>query len=244
MLGVIVLDTLYDEKVTVSEILNNAYTRRDLPIKRLAVFKELSPLLEVAEDQFDRFNVLVASFSKMQNKCIEFARNLRKKKENLFIVFAVDKNVDITSCVRPSIRPSGILFIPLEQPRIYQAIREIYIEYLRIAEREEQPVFTIKNGGEYFSVSAGDISFFEAQGKKIAVKTRGQEISFYSNFESVLEQLPGWFMRCHKGFVVNTRQIVKANFTEMILMLKDKSVIPISRTYRDEIRTLVDSKGV
>ena len=137
-----------------------------------------------------------------------------------------------------------MLYIPLEKARVYQTVSEIYMEYIRVSKHEEQPVFKVKSGGEYFSVNAGDISFFEAQGKKIAIKTRGQEIQFYSNFETIMEQLPDWFARCHKGYVVNTRLISQASFTEMTIILKDQSVIPISRTYRDEIRLLIEPKWV
>ena len=243
MLSVLVLDTLYEEEVNISELLKAAYTRRDLPIKRLAVFKELSSLLEHPTEQISRFNVFIASFSKPENEYIELAKSLRMQKDSVFIIFVVDKQVDITSCVCPSVRPSGVLFIPLERARIYQTIREIYTEYMRVSEHEEQPVFKVKSAGEYFSVNTGDISFFESQGKKIAIKTRGQEILFYSNFETILEQLPDWFVRCHKGYVINTKMIVQASFTEMTLKLKDQSVIPISRTYRDEIRSMIEPKG-
>ena len=88
-------------------------------------------------------------------------------------------------------------------------------------------------------MKTADISFFEAKGKKIAVKTKGQEILFYSNFETVLRQLPDWFVRCHKGFVVNTRKIQKVNLSEMSLVLIDKCTIPVSRTYRKEIKSIV-----
>ncbi|NMA33880.1 MAG: LytTR family transcriptional regulator [Clostridiaceae bacterium] len=243
MLSIIVLDTMHDEEPNISDILEEAYSKRDLPVKRLAVFREPAPLFGFAEEQSDRFNVFIASFSWLRDEYMELAQNLRRRRKNLFIVFVVGRNVDISCCVRPSVRPSGILFIPLEKQRIYQTLSEIYVELLRSAERGEQPVFTIRCGGEYYTIDTEDIFFFEAQGKKIAAKTRSQEIAFYSNFEAVLEQLPEWFVRCHKGFVVNTKQIVQASFTEMTLTLKDRSVVPISRTYRDEIRTIVESKG-
>jgi len=242
MLSVLLLDTLHEEEINMSDILKTAYTQRELPIKRLVAFNELSRLLEHPLEHMRRFNVLVASFSKTEDKYIEFAKSLRQQNENIFIIFVLDKQSDIAVCVRPSVRPSGILFVPLEKKRIYQTIKEIYIEYMRVSEREEQPVFKVKSSGEYFSVNTGEISFFEAQGKKIAVKTRGQEILFYSNFETVLEQLPDWFVRCHKGYIVNTKMIIQASFTEMMLKLKDQSIIPISRTYRDEIRTLIEPK--
>ena len=241
MLNVVVLDTL--DSTEVSDLLKAAYTRRELPIKQLVVYNELPPLLDVSAEQLARCNVLIACFEKVKKEYIEFSQKLRRKSESIFIVFVVDREADITAFARPSVRPSGILFIPPEKERIYQTIKEIYIEYMRASERVEQPVFTVKIGGEYYSVNTGDISFLEAQGKRIAIKTRGQEILFYSNFETVLEQLPDWFIRCHKGFVVNAKQIIQTSFTEMTLKLKDQSVIPISRTYRDEIRSLIDSKG-
>lgn len=218
--------------------------QRELPIKRLLIARELSLLLKNADESIKKCNVFIASFGKMAEAYIEFVKLLRQEKKNIFIVFILDKKADVSACVRPSVRPAGILFIPLEQLRVYQTIREIYIENLRILEREEQPVFTIKNGADYFTINTGDISFFEAQGKKIALKTRGQEILFYSNFNTILEQLPDWFLRCHKGFVVNTKEILKANFTEMTLTLRDKCTIPISRTYKDEIKAFLKLREV
>lgn len=242
MLSIMALDTLWEEDINISRLLNNAYMRRQLPIKRLTVFNELSSLLENPMEDIKQYNVIFVSFSDRINDYVEFAQTLRKQQDNIFIVFVVDKKVNISLCVRPSVRLSGILFIPLEEQDIYKTIREIYVEYLRIEEQEEQSIFTVKIGGEYFSINTGEISFFEAQGKKIAVKTRGQEILFYSSFGTILEQLPHWFVRCHKGFVINTKQIIQTSFTEMRLMLKDESIIPISRTYKDEIRTMLEAR--
>ena len=95
MLSVIVLDTLHEEEINISELLKTAYTRRDLPIKRLAVFTELSSLLEHTPEQISRYNVLIASFSKPENEYIELAKSLREQKDGIFIVFVVDKRVDI-----------------------------------------------------------------------------------------------------------------------------------------------------
>jgi DNA-binding LytR/AlgR family response regulator len=244
MLSILVLDAMHKEESNISGCLETAFRNRELPIKRLTEYHKLKPLLENAIGQVNQFNVFIASFVASEIEYLKLSKMIRQKQENIFIVFAVDKSVDVAVCARPSIRPSGILFIPLEKQRIYQTIKEIYIEYTRKVEQYEHPVFTIKNGGEYFSVNTGDISFFEAQGKKIAIKTRGQEILFYSNFDSVLEQLPDFFIRCHKGYVVNTKLIAQASFTDMCLKLGDQSVIPFSRTYRDQVRAIMESKGL
>jgi DNA-binding LytR/AlgR family response regulator len=243
MLNILLLDTLRNENANISGILKDAYARRDLPIKRLAVFYQMQSLMKNPIERLSRFDVFISSFTKLEDACVDLAVSFRRQSDKIFIVFAVDKNVDIASCVRPSVRLSGILFIPLDKLMIYKTIDEIYAEYRKISERGEQPVFTVKSGGEYFTVNTGEISFFEAQGKKIAIKTRGQEILFYSNFETVLEQLPDWFIRCHKGYVVNTKLIAQTNFTDMTIRLNDQSVIPVSRTYKDEVRSLIEQKS-
>ena len=244
MLSVLLLDTLHEEEENATDFLKEAYSRRDLPIKHLTVYNDIQSLLRHPAEQMSRFNVFIVSFSESEDEYIELAQEMRRLKESIFIIFAVGKTADIASFAHQSVRPSGVMFVPLEKQRVYQTVNEVYIEYMRVSERDEQSVFTVKNGSGYFSVNTGDISFFEAQGKKIAVKTRGQVILFYSNFKTVLAQLPDWFFRCHKGYVVNTKLIIHANFTEMTLKLKDQSVIPISRTYRDEIRSLIESKAV
>ena len=243
MLNVLLLDTLVQNNKNVSDMLKTAYNQRELPISRLALFNEVSALSRYSFENKKQFNVFIATFSKPEEEFIELARMFRMINENIFIVFVVDRIVDVTSCVRPSVRPSGVLFVPLDKQCIYQTVREIYAEFIRVSERETQPVFTVRSEGEYYTVNTGDIMFFEAQGKKIAIKTRGQEILFYSNFESVLEKLPDWFVRCHKGYIVNTNEIVQTSFTKMTLSLRDQSCIPMSRTYRDEIRLLVEAKG-
>jgi DNA-binding LytR/AlgR family response regulator len=238
------VDTLNNENASVTNIIKAAYTRRDLPIRQLSAYAEIDPVLEQPIEQIARYNVYMASFSTLEDRHIDLAKSLRRRNDKLFIVFIINKQVDVASCVRPSVRPSGILFVPLEKIRLYQTINEIYSEFTRISQKEKQPVFRIRSSGEYITVNTGDISFFESQGKRIAIKTRGQEILFYSNFESVLERLPDCFVRCHKGFVVNTRQIVNVNFPEMTIKLEDQSIIPISRTYRDDIKSFIVSEGV
>lgn len=240
MLSVLVLDTLWEDEPSISSIVKAAYAKRSLPIKRLSVKHELAALLQSGHTLIEQHNVLVVSLRRVSVELIEYVQSLRQSKADMFIVFVLDRSADVTLCVRPAVRPAGILFIPLEWLRVHQTLKEIYAESLRLEAQEAHLAFTIKRGSDYYSISISSISFFEAQGKKIAVKTQGQEISFYSSFDAVLRQLPDHFIRCHKGFVVNTRQIVQVSFSDMTLTLKDNCIIPMSRTYRDAIRALFD----
>jgi DNA-binding LytR/AlgR family response regulator len=99
--------------------------------------------------------------------------------------------------------------------------------------------FTIKVGSEYVTLATIDIFFFEAQGRKAVIKTKAQEISFYANFSELTDRLPEWFIRTHKGFIVNQKRIKSVNFTDMLLILTDGSTVPISRTYRTALKEVM-----
>jgi DNA-binding LytR/AlgR family response regulator len=114
------------------------------------------------------------------------------------------------------------------------------IRQLRGEEEDDGSVFPVKNGAETRLMRACDIYFFESRGRKIALRTRAQEITFYSNFESLASQLPNWFLRCHRGYIVNMKKMTGADFSENTLTLSDDSAIPISRTYRDAVRAAVN----
>jgi two-component system LytT family response regulator len=74
-------------------------------------------------------------------------------------------------------------------------------------------------------------TFYLSDGKRIVVsKTLGSFVSFLSKFD---------FIRCHQSFLVNTksiRRIVKSK--SMVLILSQKSEIPVSRRHRKQILEL------
>ena len=123
MLSVVVLDTHNGEEINISDILKEAYMGHKLPIKCLTVVNELGLILQNSKRHMEQFDVFISSLMQKPSELIEFAKNLRREKGDIFIVFIANKQTDIAACVKPSIRPSGILFIPLDKIRIYQFIK-------------------------------------------------------------------------------------------------------------------------
>jgi DNA-binding LytR/AlgR family response regulator len=100
-------------------------------------------------------------------------------------------------------------------------------------------MFQVRAEGEVRLIRACDILFFEAQGRKIALRTEAQEICFYSNFKQVLLRLPDFFRRCHKGYIVNTRKIKSINFNQSVIHMNEGSAVPFSRSYREEVQGIL-----
>ena len=108
---------------------------------------------------------------------------------------------------------------------------------LDAAARDESILgITAHSRGKRFFLPLGDILYIE----RVARKTRivCKDASYYVS-GSPAAQLQGavssYFLRCHQGYWVNTRQIKALQREEFVLT--DGTRIPISRTFRDEARS-------
>jgi len=173
---------------------------------------------------------------------LSLAETVRELQDGVHIVFILNAVEDIRCCVRPSIRPSAFLLRPPEQEELRSVLSEIYAELKKQGDGRRE-IFLLKSGGSQYRVPAGGISFFEARSKKIAMKTQTQEVEFYSNMETILSSLPDYFIRCHKGYIVNTRRITTVRGASMTIELDDGCSIPYSRSYRDTVRSFAAKGG-
>ena len=149
---------------------------------------------------------------------------------------------ELNALLRETLRDKDVSKLLESSPKLKQLIRQMYGELRRLSGdgEDDGSVFPVKSGAETRLLRTGDIYFFEAQGRKIALRTKAQELSFYSNFEQLLEQLPDWFLRCHRSYIVNTRKVRSVSFAENIIAMDDGSSVPFSRTYRDAVRAVWD----
>jgi len=207
--------------------------QRALPVKRLNTVRNMTSFAEEAEEK-SKYNTVVMSLRSVQDVHIDLALKLRTEWRILFVIFVLGNPSDVTTVVRPSIQVSGILFAPPETEKLFKTMWEVYAEFLRVQQGKQQK-FVVKSGAENMYVNVDDIYFFEARAKKMAIKTFTQEISFYSSFDSVFEQLSEGFIRCHKGFAVNLRHIKGVNWRDMELAMVDGSFIPVSRSYKQTV---------
>jgi len=233
MLSVLALETQSRESNSASKILLAGCKQRTIPVKRFITVRSMESFYEAAEES-NKYNTVIMSLKSVKDAHIDFALKLRAEWSVLFVIFVLEDPADVITVARPSIQVSGILFTPPEADKLYKTIWEVYTEFTRVY-KKKQNRFIVKNGAENVFVDIDDICFFEARAKKIAIKTFTQEISFYSNFDSILEQVSEGFVRCHKGFVVNLQHIKGVNWREMTLSMSDGSFLPVSRSFKQAV---------
>ena len=200
--------------------------------KEVTVFPvEIQPPLE-------EHDVVFVSFDKCTGGVLYAAQAFRQTSEAMFLILVCDNSSDFSSCFRPTIRPSGVLFHPVQNTQIRSVLEEVESEMQRLASKNAEDVFAFKSDGALRRIPVNDILFFEARNKKVSIRTAGQEIAYYDTIENLAAggELPPYFMRCHRSYLVNLRKVAELHSATSTIKLVGGEQIPLSRSHQAAIR--------
>ena len=183
-----------------------------------------------------RHDACFLSFDDCGEPVMRVAQSARRVGETVFLMLVSDRGKDLTSMFRPRIRPSGVLFRPVQNANLRELLYEISEEMDRLAQSGSDDVFILKTEGASHRIPFRDILFFEASNKKVLLHTAGQEIGYYDSIDNLSSVLPEYFIRCHRSFVVNTHRIEELRLADMELRLTGGVRVPFSRSQREAVR--------
>jgi len=116
---------------------------------------------------------------------------------------------------------------------------------LESVERPER--FLVRKLGREFLVAAKDVEWLQASGNYVNLRVRGHDYPLRSTLAGIEEKLdPARFARIHRSYMVNLDQIASIeplDTGDARVHLKDKTVLPCSRRYRDLLRSSVGAAG-
>ncbi len=185
--------------------------------------------------------VLDILYYEIQTKTdVEQLRELRRREEDALLVLLTAPGVSPMLYLKPHIAPSLLLQRPLGRDAVKQAGEElfqVFFEDRSQADRQqEEEIFSVKVQESLLRFRCRDISFFEASNKKINMRVGSEEYEFYDSIEKLARQLPDYIVRCHRSYLVNVHQIRQVILAENVVVLNSGAVVPLSRTYRSEIK--------
>lgn len=168
-------------------------------------------------------------------------RIVRDSSPDVLTVIIVDSKVSPLKYVRPSISPSGLLLRPFSSNHISAMLEEV-MEELWTREREKMTrndIFTISTREGTIRVPYSKILYFEARNKKVVLCTARTEQSFYVSLDSLMTRIPEYFIRCHKGFIVNKLFVDRVDLNQSLLNLVGGFSVPVSRSYRAAVKEVL-----
>ncbi len=134
----------------------------------------------------------------------------------------------------PEISPDILLLKPYIYSKAVESVHKILLWCYRDRGMRQQKdsLLEMKSGGEVYYFDYAEVYYLEARDKKIIVHMRKQELSFYSSLQRLEKDLPEYFIRCHRSYIVNFMFIQKVDLANNVFHLNEKAVIPISQKYK------------
>ncbi|MDO5551103.1 MAG: LytTR family DNA-binding domain-containing protein, partial [Lachnospiraceae bacterium] len=65
---------------------------------------------------------------------------------------------------------------------------------------------------------------------------RQEEFGFYETIENMEKQLPEFFCRCHRSYIVNMQKVKAVKPSLNVIELQDGITVPLSRSYKKTIK--------
>lgn len=170
---------------------------------------------------------------------VEGLRRLRQSKSGGMLVIITSPEISPVHYLKPGIAPDLLLLRPFNQSRFDEMNAELFdafLEYRDHSDEEEKFVLKTREGTRL--IPYGRISYFEACNKKINIRTGREEYDFYDSLDNLMENVPEYFIRSHRSYLVNSKKIQRVKLSEGIIELAGGVIVPLSRAYRREFRKL------
>ena len=203
---------------------------RFLPISQE---EELSPFYE--EDR-----VLDLIYFEIKDASdVERLKLLRKKEPQALLALLTSADISPVLYLRPGIAPAMLLLRPFGADGFNDSNSELFDAYFSDKAADKEDCFVLKTREDMTRFPYEKIAFFEARNKKIFLRIGSEEYDFYDSIENIAGKAPDYFVRCHRAYLINGKKIKKVHMAENYIELHGGAAVPLSRTYRQNIKEFV-----
>lgn len=97
--------------------------------------------------------------------------------------------------------------------------------------------FKIDNKGTFIDLN--DIQFIEKNGMKLIFHASHKNYEAYNSFSKIQNKLPNTFVRCHKSFIANMKNINYISFSENTITFKNENFCYIGPKYKNSFMEMI-----
>lgn len=171
---------------------------------------------------------------------LHLAQEIREYDPRGFIVFVTSHSE--MSFLTFQYKVEALDFILKDEPkelqkRICDCMEKVKNRYGRIRKGEGKTI-TITRGDRKFTLEYDEIMFFETSQNehKLMVHTKTKSIEFFGKMKELEEELGNDFIRCHRAYLVNKKNIKEIRYTEKIIVMENQMECPISHRMLSKVK--------
>lgn len=212
----------------------------------------LSRLSKMLESIFVKNNI-DASIVLESSKADEVLNFVKKNKFDVLILDIHLKSeitgFDIANIVRKVNKKVYIIFTTGHLEYVLMAYKYKTFDYIPkpiVEDRLEETILRLmediyQSPAKYIKLSNNtiinqdDINYIKKDGMKLVFCTNSRTYETYNSFNKIQDCLPENFVRCHKSFIANVKNITNVNPTTNIIIFSNNSNCFIGAKYKTEI---------
>lgn len=121
---------------------------------------------------------------------------------------------------------------PVDYVRFVRAVRKVQEMYFRAEKLKEGVEYVfVKVNSNLVKLFLRDILYIEALADYVLIHTKDQQYVFLSTMKALIQRLPSYFVRIHRSYIINCRNI---DYIEDTAVVINRKVLTISNTYKAE----------
>lgn len=235
MISMMIYDPQHGERELIQKTVRQVAARLTDEKWQMDYFAELTEL----ENHLQESPLLdLACYDVAPKGSIDFLEEMRRRYQESLLLIIADSTMSPMDYIRPTILVSSLLIRPITVKQLTERLSELVERYQEQNRKgqEESLVIETREGKTYVPFSK--IYYFEAREKRIYVRLKRQELTFYDTMDHLLERLPEQFVRCHRSFIVNRNRITKVMLSKNLMELEQEMEIPLSRSYKSVFKEM------
>lgn len=192
----------------------------------LVSFSETKEMIEYCENRFDHFIFLLDVILQNDDTGIDAAKYINQHFSKSYIIYItayLEK-----ACEVYDTEHCYFIYKPQMDTYLEKAILKAIATYYH-----ENQEISVKTKEGQMNLFVNQIMYIERIKRYSLIRYQNQIIKTSTPLDEFLKKLPNAFKYCHSCYLVNLNQVKIKSKNEFVM--KDKSIIPIARGYRQRI---------
>ncbi len=166
---------------------------------------------------------------------LDLAEEIRKRKKNPYIIFTTGHLEYAMMAYKYK------TFDYLPKPIVYERLEETIDRLFEDANELSKNYIKIDNKNTLIDES--EVHYIKRDGMKLIFHTSSRDYDTYSSFNKFQEKLPSTYVRCHKSYIANLKQIKNIEPVSGIITFTDGNTCDIGPKYKKDFLEVLKNYG-
>lgn len=121
---------------------------------------------------------------------------------------------------------------PISYSRFYQAVKKVQAHLTKKETTPQNDEIFVKDGHDLVKLNLREVLYIEAVSNYVSFKTQEKNVLSLLSMKKLEDNLPNYFVRIHRSYIVNIRKVDKVESTNLII---GSIALPVSSSYKQAL---------